>query len=139
MFIYLATPYSHPDPDRRILRYQAAEQISKDIALRRIAVYCPIVHWHFAAVNHELPTDHEFWEAQNHPFMIACDEAWFVKLDGWEQSRGMTAEAQFCRGLNVPMKWFNLEELYGHLQTYCSSPRTRASQVSNSGRSPRTE
>lgn len=137
MFIYLATPYSDPSPHTRKLRYQAARAIAADIADRRIPVYCPILQWHSAAEFHNMPTDVDYWWQQNEPFLRLCHEAWFVKLDGYENSKGIQRELNYCMSQGINATTFELPELYVYLSSYRSPSWPRETNVLDSGGSPR--
>src|SRR5690606_17830743 len=81
--IYLASPYSHPDPAVRELRYKAAVKCSADLLLRGHLVYSPIVQHHPMQQMHNLPDTWEFWKHICLGMLKNCDELWVLKLPGW--------------------------------------------------------
>lgn len=95
-FYYLASAYSHPDPDIRELRFQQAQSGAALLLSKRIWVYCPIMHIHELAKRHKLPFEFEFWNEYNQAMIRASNGLIRLKNYGWEQSRGMTAEITFC-------------------------------------------
>ena len=59
--IYLASPYSHPDPAVRERRFRAACSAAAFLLQAGHAVFSPIAHGHVLA-EHGLPTDWSFWQ-----------------------------------------------------------------------------
>lgn len=105
--IYLASPYSHPDPAVREERYQKALACVAEFARRKVAVYSPIVHWHEAAKSFELPTDAEFWDVQNTAMLNLSDKVVLLVLDGWQQSAGIEREFRLARELSIPIEYIH--------------------------------
>lgn len=97
--IYLASPYSHPDPRIMHARYLAAEAACVDLLRRREWVYSPIVHCHQMALNHELPTDAGYWRDYNQAMLDKSDQLVVLCLDGWRASVGVIGEMQMWREL----------------------------------------
>jgi Domain of unknown function (DUF1937) len=93
--IYLATPYSDPDPEVKNQRWHQAMWAMSVLAQHKIPCYCPIAAWHPVALEFNLPGDHEFWWVQDKEFMNACRAGWFIMFPGWESSRGMKAEREY--------------------------------------------
>ena len=58
--IYLASPYSHPDPAVRKERFHAACQARAELIRAGWIVFSPIVHSH-PLVEHGVPTTWDFW------------------------------------------------------------------------------
>lgn len=90
--IYLASPYSHPDPAIREVRYDAAVEACALIAGFGLHVFSPIVHWHEAAKRYKLPTDAEFWRGYNKSMQSMCRTTGILRLTGWQESKGMQFE-----------------------------------------------
>ena len=101
--IYLASPYSHPDPAIREQRYHAACRATA--ALLRIGhtVFSPIVHSHPLA-SLGLPTDWKFWARFDRDHLERCDEVWVLTLDGWRESVGVREEIRIARQLGRPVR-----------------------------------
>ena len=94
--IYLACPYSHPDPAVMEARFKEINQVAGDLMRQGCLVFSPISHTHPIAVCCELPRGFEFWEQHNRTFIDWCDELWVKRLDGWKESKGVTAEIQYA-------------------------------------------
>ena len=65
--IYLAQPYSDPDPLVRHGRYLAGLEACAHYTSR--FPYSPVVHWHNVAESFNLPGDFEHWRELNFHFL----------------------------------------------------------------------
>jgi len=106
--IYLAVPYSHPDPGVRQERFRAACKVAATLLRSGQAVYSPIVHSH-PLVDEGLPTDWSFWETFDRPHLERCDQVIVLMLDGWETSAGVRAELELARQPNKPVRYVAIE------------------------------
>lgn len=111
--IYLACPYSDPDPAVREARFAAANRAAANMIRIGYLVFSPISHTHPICLAGELPGDWGFWEAYDRTFIEWCDELWIVKIPGWEQSRGVDAERQIAWELGKPIRYHSPEPLHG--------------------------
>lgn len=100
--IYLASPYSHPDSLTMRTRFLLAEQVTAQLLRERMFVYSPIVHCHELAQKFSLPTSFEFWKAYNFDMLRRADDFFILRIPGWEESKGVTAELEFAKlcGIN---------------------------------------
>jgi hypothetical protein len=90
--IYLASPYTHTDPDVMQERFEYVRAAAAEMLARGEIVYSPIVHGHAIATAHDLPTDFEFWMRHSFAMLERADNLYVLRLDGWLESRGVTAE-----------------------------------------------
>jgi len=100
--IYLASPYTHPDPAVREARFRAACRQAAEMVRCGIVVFSPIVHTHPLA-SHGLPQDWAFWREYDRAFLEMCSEVWVLTLDGWRESQGVQAEIELARELGKPV------------------------------------
>jgi hypothetical protein len=110
-FIYLASPYSHPDLSYRVSRYIAAREACIQLFKEKKAVYSPIVHWHPIATSAgpDFPTDYESFKVQNDAFIHACSEFIVLGIDGWMESKGVQAEIALAQSLSKPGAIWHME------------------------------
>lgn len=94
--IYLAQPYSHPDPLVRQRRYNAGLEIAAHYTKLEFLIYSPIVHYHEMANRYRMPTDFSFWRELNFGVLERCDEIWILPIKGWDESLGLAAERKFA-------------------------------------------
>ena len=90
--IYLAAPYSHPDPAVMEARVLAADAAAVRLMQTGLIVYSPLSHWHRAAQAHGLPTNALFWRDANWRELMLSDALHVLKLDGWKDSQGLAWE-----------------------------------------------
>jgi len=93
--IYLASPYSHPDPRMREERFRVACQAAAKLMRNGEVVFSPIAHGHCIA-QHGLPTDWRFWERHDREQLMRCDEVVVLTMDGWRESEGVQAEIRIA-------------------------------------------
>ena len=89
--IYLASAYSHPDPDVREQRFFEACRAAARLMRAGKAVHAPICHSHPIA-RFGLPTEWSFWEATDREHLARCTEVVVLLIDGWRESEGVRAE-----------------------------------------------
>ncbi len=100
MKIYLATPYTHEDPDIRDYRFNIVnQQAGKLIQLGHI-IYSPISMYHPIAFTCDLPKNMEYWQKTNETFLDWCDQLYVLRLSGWDTSKGVTHEILYCINKN---------------------------------------
>jgi hypothetical protein len=104
-FIYLASPYSHPNPQVMHARYLAVAAECAKLLKAQDWTYSPIVHCHELARMHGLPTDFEYWKRYNRAMLSSASAFYILTIPGWEQSRGVTAERAMaeCAGLKTTL------------------------------------
>ncbi|MFK9771661.1 DUF1937 family protein, partial [Escherichia coli] len=65
---------------------------------------------HIARMN-KLPSNFEFWLAQDNAVIDACSEGLFVKLDGFEHSKGCEREIKHMAFIGKRVTVIELHEL----------------------------
>ncbi len=100
--VYLASPYSDPDPVVRQARYDAACRAAAWLIRQGHLVFSPIAHTHGIS-RYGLPGDWKFWERHDRRMLQCCDRLVVLTLDGWRQSRGVQAEVAIARKLGKPV------------------------------------
>lgn len=102
--IYLATPYSHPEPSVREQRFRAVCQAAARLMQNGEVVFSPIAHGHPIAA-YGLPTDWRFGERFDREQLARCDDVVVLMLDGWEESKGVQAEIRIAGKLRKPVRY----------------------------------
>ena len=90
--IYLASPYSHPDSFVREHRYLHALQAVSVLLGDGRWVYSPIVHCHELAKVMGHDPDFSFWQPYDFHMISICSEFMILRIEGWQESHGITAE-----------------------------------------------
>jgi hypothetical protein len=102
--IYLATPYSHPDPLVREQRFRDACRAAAALLRSGQAVFSPIAHSH-PLVVYGLPSDWAFWWHFDRELLARCDEVVVLMLDGWHESVGVREEVRLAQELDKPVRY----------------------------------
>lgn len=96
-YIYLASPYSHPDDAIQEQRYRAALDATAYLLRCRAWVYSPIVHCRPLALAHSLPHDAGFWQEYNFTMIRSAARLLILQIPGWRESKGVSAEFIYAR------------------------------------------
>lgn len=104
--IYLASPYTHYDPFIREERYiRACKVLAEQYLAKRLWAYSPIVHCHELAKMVNLPREASFWMEYNFYMLAKCSELHVLRIDGWDQSKGIYEEINEAKRLGIPLKF----------------------------------
>lgn len=104
--IYLASPYSSPDPLIVRTRYLLALQVTETLMGKGEFIFSPIVHCHPLAI----PTSDgsfEFWHRYNFDMLRRADLLYVLAIPGWKKSTGVQAEIEFARLAGIPIQAVN--------------------------------
>ena len=99
--IYLASPYSHPDPFVREQRYLMAAKALSELLAAECWAYSPIVHCHELAKIVDLPTHSAFWRRYDFHMLSLSTELLVLMLEGWKTSEGVREEIAEAARLNI--------------------------------------
>ena len=109
--VYVASPYSHPDPAVRQARFEAVCRVAATLLRAGHAVFCPIAHSHPIATLGDIgPTDHDFWLAADTPLLLACRSMVVVRRPGWGESRGIQEELRIAAERGIPVAYMDPAE-----------------------------
>lgn len=102
---YLAVPYSHPDSDVRVMRFNAANKAAGILMRRGDVVFSPISHTHPIAEECDLPKGWEFWESFDRAYLAASRLLVILCIDGWQESTGVRAEFKIATEMGIPVEF----------------------------------
>jgi nucleoside 2-deoxyribosyltransferase len=105
--IYLACPYTHPDPSVRLYRFQQATKAAAALIRQGHIVFSPITMTHpidieMAGAENTLGSD--FWVTFDESFMDRCDVFALLPLAGWQDSGGIRREIAYFKARGKPLK-----------------------------------
>ncbi len=103
--IYLATPYSHPDPAVREERFKKVNEVSAKLMRAGHHIFSPISHTHPIALAGDLPLGFDYWETFDRAFLIHCKKLMVLKLEGWEESKGVRGELKIAAELGIEVEY----------------------------------
>lgn len=103
--IYLAAPYTSPDPIVRNSRVELASIIAARLMEEGHVVFSPITHGHSVVdhLHHRNAHSHEFWMGQCLPMLKASELLVVLPMEGWRESRGIAEELAFARSNDIPI------------------------------------
>lgn len=107
--LYLASPYSHPDPAQKAERYRAACVVAGRLMKAGHAVFSPIAHSHPIEEHFEDKSveGHDFWLRQDFAILEHASKLVVLRIDGWEKSRGIAAEIDFAHKAGIPVEYID--------------------------------
>lgn len=107
-YLYLASPYSHPDPLVRQERFIKACHAAGRLMKQGHSAFAPISHSHpVAEVMGERATDHAFWMAVDLPILARASKLVILTLPGWEDSKGIAEETNFAKANGIPIEYLS--------------------------------
>ena len=102
--VYLACPYSSPDPAVVAERVRLATIAAAAMFRMGIVVFSPITHGqqiHLAGAG----DDHTLWMRHGLEMVRRSDQVEVLQLDGWETSKGVQAEIAEAKRLGIPVTY----------------------------------
>jgi hypothetical protein len=100
--VYMASPYSHPDPSVMEARFTSACREAARFMRKGVLLFSPIAHTHPIA-QFDLPKDWTFWARYDRFILEKCCGVLVLMLDGWEQSKGVAGELLIAAELGLPV------------------------------------
>lgn len=116
--IFLASPYTDPDPRVRKARHRAAVAFCAQHILydqEHRPIYSPIVHSHpiAEAAPALLKKPTAFWMDLNAPFLEVASELWVLGLSGWEKAEGIAAERAVAKARGIAVRLYEPQGFAG--------------------------
>lgn len=99
---YLASPYSHPYPMVREHRFEAVCKKAAELMSQGLFVFSPIAHGH-PLTKHGALGDWAYWEKYCIKMIQLCDTLTIFQLEGWRESKGVTAEIKIAKEFGKPV------------------------------------
>ncbi len=104
--VYLACPYSHPERDVRVARFEASNRAAALLMAQGLHVFAPISMSHPVAECAQLPGHWDYWKAFDTAFLSCCHKLIVLMLPGWQESVGVTAEIEIAREMGIEIEYF---------------------------------
>ena len=105
--VYLATPYSHENPEVRLHRFYVVNRVAARLMSEGVHIYSPISHTHPIAEAGALPLGWDYWESYDRAILSACCKMLVLRQLGWEESKGVTAEIAIAKELGLPIEYID--------------------------------
>lgn len=102
--LYLASPYSHPDPAVAAARATAAARCAARLLEQGNLVFSPIAHSVTMVEHMTTPAgDWQTWARLDEAMLKRCNALAVLTIDGWRESHGVAAEIGIARQLGLPV------------------------------------
>jgi hypothetical protein len=100
-FIYIASPYTSPDPEVVQQRFEVAEAYTHYLLKNEFWAYSPVVHCHEIAHKFSLPKNFDYWMNYNFAMLSKASDLHVLKIPGFEESKGVAGEVEFAKKCGI--------------------------------------
>lgn len=110
MMVYLASPFSHKSETVMKYREELVSIVAAELtAMYRVTLFMPITQsYRMSQLRPKLfGTTFSAWKDIDLDAIEHCDEVWVVKMDGWKESIGVTAEILYAEENGIPVKFIS--------------------------------
>lgn len=98
--IYLAAPFSHPDPEVSRHRLEEVNKYAVHLLSHGTLAFSPLSHG-AQLDSPDIPSS--VWYELGLRIMEGCDQLWLLALDGWDGSEGVRMELERAWQLDIPV------------------------------------
>lgn len=109
--VYLASPYSDPDPTVRQRRFEEVCKAANFLMKCAYTVFCPVAHSHPIELAGSKIEDHDFWMEQDIAILKHASRLVVLRLDGWKESLGVQREIAIAKTLLMPINYQTYSEV----------------------------
>lgn len=102
--IYIAAPYYDPNKEVIERRMEIVYEVIAEFTRLGNIVVSPML-MHPVVVRHDLPNTFQFWDKYSFALLEKCDRMVVIQMKGWETSRGVQEEIEFCNQFNIPVEY----------------------------------
>lgn len=107
---YLAVPYSHDDTKVMQERFEKVNIVAAKLMENGELIFSPISHCHPIKLVGNLPREFDYWLDFDSTFLRMCHKLYVLKLDGWENSKGVHEELNMAEDLGMTVEFLNFED-----------------------------
>lgn len=104
-YTYLASPYSHPNPVVRWVRYVRVCVKAGRLMQQGEHIFCPLAHSVTIGRRLGIEDDWEFWMEQDFTMLANASKMKVWMIDGWDISKGINREINFAKDLGIPIEY----------------------------------
>lgn len=108
--LYVASPYTHADPDVRQRRFALACVATARMMAAGDVVYSPVAHGHVIEDVGGARLSHGDWMRQCLPILARCDGLRVLMIDGWRESSGVAQEIAYAKAADMDVEYVEVED-----------------------------
>jgi hypothetical protein len=112
--LYIASPYTHPNPLVRRARAHCAAVITAELMRGATGdwFFSPIPLGHEVAQHlpYEVADDHGFWMRWCRNALEEASALYLIPLPGWQESKGIAEELAYCDSKSLPVVYLDCSE-----------------------------
>jgi|SRR5579884_288218 len=112
--IYLAAPYTDPNPAVRRERFIKVTEASAYLISQNLKVVSPLTATHpidLVMIKNGIILDSDYWVDNDLMYMEMCTEMIILQLEGWEKSSGIKREVKFFQDHNLPISYMSYSDI----------------------------
>jgi len=109
--IYLAAPYTHPDPEIVNWRMENFCRVDAQLCLQGLITVSPLSK-HFLKDHTDIPLTWEFWKTYSEKLMEKCDALYVIIMPGWDVSEGVLAEIELAKKMSKEIKYLDYRDFF---------------------------
>jgi len=103
--IYIASPFTHPDPLVMKHRRDAVFLYAAELTRRGVLCFSPIVYGYPFFAEYDFPPAFGHWQMLNDHLIGASNGVHVLQLKGWEASLGVSHEIARATRLGLPIEY----------------------------------
>jgi hypothetical protein len=107
--IYLAAPYSHYDKDIVQSRMEKIYAVLAHYMRKGEHILTPLAMHEVVTRHEDIPDDFNYWGDYCLDVLKRCDRMIVLMLPGWDSSRGVAQEIDFCFKNDIPVIYLSEE------------------------------
>lgn len=110
--IYLAAPYTDPDPDVVTQRMAHFCVVDAHLCKQGLITVSPLSK-HWLKYHTNIPLTWEFWKTYSEKLLEKCDAMYVIMLPGWKESEGVQGEISLAKKMSLEIKYLDIKDFYG--------------------------
>lgn len=105
---YLATPYTHTDPEEMAARAALAARVAAAMKARGETVFAPVAYGHMLSIHGGAGRRIEDWASECRAWIERATGMAVLDIDASYTSRGVRHDIEVARGLGLPVRFVDL-------------------------------
>ena len=111
-FIYIASPYNHPDQAVMQKRHDEVCAYAGMMISRGWCIFSPIAHNVAVLKASDIKPGWQNWQRFDLDMLERAEQLYVFMLDGWQQSKGVRGEMKFAKSNNIPIQFVSASGSY---------------------------